>query len=82
MSEVSPTSAKNPVSRSNTPVSVVIRSYSDVIYLYPSLLMSIICGLWVTIGEPTPADPGATSSPSTVCSRPSPEAPTGCTSRR
>lgn len=59
MSDVSPTSAKSPVARSAIPTSVVIRSYSDVIYLYPSLLMSIICGLWVTLGEPTPGDPGA-----------------------
>ena len=40
------------------PSSVKIRSYSDVIYLYPTFLMALICGLWVTLGEPTPADPG------------------------
>jgi len=57
MSDVSPATAKKPMTRT-TPTSVTIRSYSDVIYLYPSVIMSLICGLWVTLGEPTVAEPG------------------------
>lgn len=59
MADASTSPAARPIGRTLPPSSVKIRSFSDVIYLYPSLIMSIICGLWVTFGEPTPADPGS-----------------------
>lgn len=58
MADASSSMAAKPIGRVAPPTSVKIRSYSDVIYLYPSFLMAIVCGLWVTLGEPTPADPG------------------------
>ncbi len=59
MADASSVPAAQPIGRAGPPTSVRIRSYSDVIYLYPSLIMAIVCGLWVTFGEATPADPGA-----------------------
>ncbi len=38
---------------------VVIRSYSAVIYLYPSLLLAIACGMWTKFAGLTPEAPGA-----------------------
>ncbi len=38
---------------------VVIRPYSDVVYLYPSLIAAIACGMWVSIAGYTPDNPGA-----------------------
>ena len=40
-----------------TPSRVVIRSYSAVIFLYPSLLLAIACGLWTSFAGLTP-EPG------------------------
>ena len=37
---------------------VIIRSFSDVIYLYPSWIMSLICGIWVSVSDATPGSPG------------------------
>ena len=37
---------------------VVIRSYASVVYLYPSLLLAIGCGLWVNFSAATPDKPG------------------------
>lgn len=39
--------------------SVKIRPLSSVIFLYPSALAAIACGLWVQFAGATPADPGA-----------------------
>lgn len=58
MADASSSPAAQPIGRAMPPTSVKIRSYSDVIYLYPSFIMAIVCGLWVTLGEPTPAEPG------------------------
>jgi len=38
---------------------VVIRSYSAVIFLYPTLLLAIACGLWTSFAGLTPEVPGA-----------------------
>jgi hypothetical protein len=38
--------------------SVVIRTYSDVIYLYPSWIASVIAGIYVGFAGPTPEAPG------------------------
>jgi hypothetical protein len=40
--------------------SVKIRPYSDVVYLWPALLASIICGLVVTFSSASPTEPGVT----------------------
>lgn len=40
------------------PSRVVIRSYSAVIYLYPSLILAIACGLWTRFAGLTPEAPG------------------------
>ncbi len=41
-------------SGSNHSSQVLIRPYSDVIYLYPSLLLSIACGAWVSMSGAVP----------------------------
>ena len=38
---------------------LIIRPYSDIIYLYPSLVAAIGCGLWVSFGDASLAEPGA-----------------------
>ena len=48
------------------PSSVRIHPYSPVIFLYPSLLMSLICGLWVSMGDATSAAPGSSGITFTV----------------
>ncbi|MBU0551278.1 hypothetical protein KKF91_00665 [Myxococcota bacterium] len=39
---------------------VMIRPYPSVIYLYPSFIAAIACGLWVQFGTVTPEAPGIT----------------------
>jgi hypothetical protein len=58
MSQAVVTPHKPPMNRPPPPDSVKIRSHSDVIYLYPSWLMSLGCALWVTLSEPSIAAPG------------------------
>ncbi len=38
--------------------SVVMRSYSDVIYFYPSWIASVVCGIYINVAAPTPDEPG------------------------
>lgn len=38
---------------------LIIRPYSDIIYLYPSLIAAVACGLWVSMSGATVATPGA-----------------------
>ncbi|NUN12214.1 MAG: hypothetical protein HUU55_01110 [Myxococcales bacterium] len=45
--------------KSPPPGRVVIRSYSPIVFLYPSLLAAILCGIWVTATGATPETPGA-----------------------
>ena len=42
-----------------SPESIKIRAYSDVIYLYPTWIMAVICGLWASFSTITPESPGA-----------------------
>lgn len=44
--------------RASAPDSVKIRSYADVIYLYPTWIMCLACAIWVTVSAPTVKDPG------------------------
>jgi len=39
---------------------IIIRPLSAVIYLYPSLIAAIVCGLIVQLGDASPANPGMT----------------------
>lgn len=47
-----------PPNRQPIPERVRIRSYSDVIYLYPSVVMAVACAIWTYITTPTVQDPG------------------------
>lgn len=46
-------------SPSTSPARVVIRSYSPIVFLYPSLFAALLCGIWVSTTTATPEAPGA-----------------------
>lgn len=57
MSSAESPPSPGPAHKNNAPL--IIRPFSDIIFLYPSWLMSIICGIWVSMGDASPTNPGA-----------------------